>query len=177
MDKYIELGKVSSFFGVRGGVKLFSYTRPRLGIGQYKTFYVGESKSAVVFSSIREQGKYVVGYIDGVDSREAVAHLIGESLFIKRSELPALNDKEYYWDDLIGLQVFDLHGKLLGSISSLMETGANDVIVVTNENSDTKETQEILIPFVPDYFVLSVDLDANKMIVDWTLDWEADDAD
>lgn len=165
---YIELGKVAGFFGVKGWVKLFSYSRPRISIQRYQRFYLGETKNAVTFTQIKKSGKHIIGHIDGVDSREAANFLQEQILYVKYEDLPKL-DNGYYWHELIGLTVTNQQGVVLGNISEMMETGANDVMVI--HNNDTQE--EILIPYVMSHFVLSVDLTAGTMQVDWEADNES----
>lgn len=163
MNDYIELGSISGFFGVKGWVKLYSYSRPRVGIGKYRDFYLGENKTPVRFSQIKESGKNVIGHIQGIDSRETATPYIGQSLFIKQQDLPKL-ENEYYWRELIGLTVINQHGVVLGRIVEMLETGANDVMVVDYHG------QELLIPYAFSHYVLSVDLDKQEMRVDWELD-------
>lgn len=169
MDDYIELGKIAGFFGVKGWVKLFSYSRPRIGIQQYQQFYLGDAKTAVTFTQIKESGKHIIGHIDGIDTREDAVSLQQQILYVKQNDLPKLDDG-YYWHELIGLSVINQQGRVLGTISEMMETGANDVMVIHNDNNE-----ELLIPYAVSHFVLSVDLAAGKMQVDWETD--SDDAD
>lgn len=163
MSDYIELGNISGFFGVRGWVKLYSYSRPRSGITHYRNFYLGDDKTAIAFSQIKVSGKNVIGHIQGVDSKEAALDYLGKGLFIKRQDLPKLND-EYYWHELIGLTVINQQGITLGEIVEMMETGANDVMVIHQQE------KEILIPYAVSHFVLDIDLDKGVMRVDWELD-------
>ncbi len=163
MNDYIELGEISGFFGVKGWVKLYSYSRPRIGIRNYRDFYLGEDKTPIRFSHIKENGKNVVGHIQGIDSREQASAYIGQSLFIKRQDLPKL-DNEYYWHELIGLTVINQQGVTLGKIVELLETGANDVMVIRHGE------EELLIPYAFSHYILSVDLHNKIMRVDWELD-------
>ncbi len=161
MNNYLELGKISGFFGVKGWVKIFSYTRPRIGIADYKEFYLGEAKTPIVFTEIKESSKHVVGHIKDIDDRDDAIRFQEQILYVKREDLPQL-DNEYYWHQLIGLTVVNQQGDVLGKICEMMETGANDVIVIRNDNNE-----ETLIPYVMSHFVLSVDLSAGEMVVDW----------
>lgn len=171
MNDFIELGKIAGFFGVKGWVKLFSHTRPRSGIGQYSRFFLGteqpsEPPLSITFTEIKESGKYIVGHIKGVNSRDEAQAFLGKTLFIQRSDLPKL-DNEYYWHELIGLTVINQENHTLGKIVEMMETGANDVMVIRNDNGE-----EALIPYVMAHFVLSVDTEKGEMHVDWELDDE-----
>ncbi len=161
---YIEVGSITGFFGLKGGVKLFSLTRPRGNIQKYKYFFYSDTKEKtkkkVVLFEIKESGKNIVAKIRGTNSREEAQVFLGKKLYIKPDQLEKL-ENEYYWYDLIGLSVFSLKNEYLGKVNSLIETGANDVLVI---KSDEKET---LIPFIINKYVISVDLELKKIIVDW----------
>lgn len=164
MNDFVELGHIASCFGVKGWVKLYSHTRPRIGIADYSQFYYGDKKALLKFSTIKASGKYIIGHITDVNSRDAATPYIGQSLFVRRDDLPELDD-EYYWQDLIGLTVINQCNQVLGTITEMMETGANDVMVI--HDADGRET---LIPYAVSHFVLSVDLEQGEMRVDWELD-------
>lgn len=172
-DDLTELGYISGFFGVKGLVKIYSYTRPRVGISQYRDFYSVADEAdettnvelqQIVFEEIKSSGKHIVGKLQGIDSRDAASPYVGKRLFVKRRDLPAL-DGEYYWHELIGLQVVNKQQQLLGSIVEMLETGANDVMVIRDDGGE-----EVLIPYVASHFVVSVDTEKGEMLVDWELD-------
>ncbi len=98
--------------------------------------------------------------LDGVTDRDAAAALAGCDVGVARDALPALDDGEYYWSDLIGLEVRSVDGVALGTVARMMETGANDVLVVDGE-------RERLVPYLPGRVVRSVDLEAGTIEVDW----------
>lgn len=111
-----------------------------------------------------QHGKSIIAKLDGIDTREQAAGLVGQEIFIERAELPELPENQYYWVDLVGLQVFTMEGDSLGVVDSLLETGAHDVLVVGGE-------RERLIPFVPDTFVKSVDMAKGRILVAWDPDF------
>jgi 16S rRNA processing protein RimM len=108
----------------------------------------------------RRHGTGIVARLAGVDERDGALALRGRRIWIRREQLPAPAPGEYYWADLIGLQVETVEGEVLGIVSAMMETGANDVLVVEGE-------RERLIPFVPGHYVTAIDLAAGKLVVDW----------
>lgn len=169
-EKWVELGYISGLSGVRGWLKLFSYTRPRENISHYRQFATSQSEFSpkndqpLIFTDIKSSGKHIIGKIKSVDSRDEAELLLGKRLWVAREELKK-NADEYFWHELIGLKVFNLQSEYVGVVEELMETGANDVLVV---KSDTKTT---LIPYVVDYYVLSVDVTKKTMKVDWEADW------
>ena len=105
-----------------------------------------------------------MAHLAGVNGREEAEALQGMKIAVPRNELPAAEEGEYYWSDLIGLQVKNLQGESFGCVTELMETGANDVLVV-----DDAETRR-LIPFV-DSVVTEVNLEAQCILVDWGADY------
>ena len=114
----------------------------------------------------REQGKTIVAQLEGCDDRNLAETYHGIEVAIAQSQLPKLGKGEFYWRDLIGLSVVNQAGEQLGQIKKLMETGANDVLVVKQPQGG-----ELLIPYVPDYSVINVDLAAGEMLVDWESDY------
>jgi 16S rRNA processing protein RimM len=166
-DDYIVVGRISGLYGVRGWVKIFSHTQPRENILGYTTWYLkqgGEWRETVLEDG-RVHGKGVVAKLQGCDDREAATALMESVIAIRREQLPAAGPDEYYWADLKGLRVSNLEGVDLGVVDHLLETGANDVLVVRQGQS------ERLIPFVQGQFVKQVDLAAGEMTVDWDPDF------
>lgn len=183
-DLSVIVGKITGVYGIKGWVKVYSYTRPITGILQYKTWLLGRSaqaaksgkpdkqgqKQEIELVEGRQQGKGIIARLAGYDDRDQVRVLIDQEISVPRSQLPALPEGKYYWSDLEGLTVIGLNGETLGRIDHIMETGANDVIVL---KSATKQAKECLIPYVPEV-VKEIDLEQGTMRVDWQLDWDAD---
>jgi len=162
-DRLLLIGKIVGLHGVNGWVKLESYTEPRTRIFAYKPWLVtaAEGEMEIAETQGREQGKSVIGKLQGCDSRDAAARLIGATIQVRRSTLPEPKRGEIYWADLEGLDVVTTHGVGLGKVSHLFATGANDVLVVRDGE------RERLIPFVTKQFVHGVDLQAGRITVDW----------
>jgi 16S rRNA processing protein RimM len=159
------LGRVSALFGVRGWVKVYSYTEPREAILQYEGLLIGRGgvwKPAEVVEG-QQHGKSVIALFKGFDDRDQAAVLIGAELGVYRDDLPEAGDGHYYWSDLVGLKVVHRDGTELGIVDEMLETGANDVMVV-------KGDKERLIPFVKDEIVIDVDLSEGRIDVDWEWD-------
>ena len=161
----VILGRISGLFGVRGWVKVYSYTEPREAVLDFDRWLLSGRngwQEATVAEGQRH-GKTVIVRIDGYDDRDQAAGLVGTDIGIPRDELPETGDDQYYWSDLEGLSVVHRDGTELGKVSHLLETGANDVMVVKGET-------ERLIPFVLDKVVLGVDLAKREIRVDWEWD-------
>ena len=164
---YVELGKIVGVWGVKGWVKLHSYTRQRADISQYETWYLQTPRSNATPTPIsvlncREQGQGMAAQLDGINNRDQAQALNGQRIMVKQSDLPALPDGEYYWQQLVGLTVSNA-SSVIGTVSSILETGANDVLICDSVNEGEPE---ILIPYT-DEVVLEVDLTLGTMKVDW----------
>ncbi len=164
----ITLGKVVGVFGVKGWVKVFSETRPKEQIFKYSpwTLTLKNSVNEVKVLSGRPQGKGLVASLAGITDCDAARLLIGAEISVPQEALPAAGIDEYYWSQLTGLRVETTDGLLLGKVTGLLETGANDVMVVKGDVAD----KEHLIPFT-EFAVIDVDIDSGKLIVDWDPDF------
>lgn len=159
------MGHVSVPFGVRGWVKIHAYTEFSDSLLDYPAWWLGKNgqwrEIAVLDSEVHS--KSLVVHLAGCDDRDAAAALRGSEIAVPRNALPEPAENEYYWSDLIGLSVLNTEQQALGKVSELLETGANDVLVVQGE-------RERLIPFVP-HVIREVDLAAGTIRVEWGLDW------
>ncbi len=151
---------------MHGWVRVFSYTDPRENIVGYHDWHLERNgiRSERKVVEGRSHGKGVVAKLEGCEDRDAAMRLVGSEISIDRGLLPALGEGEYYWTDLQGMRVVDRRGEPLGVVDSLLETGANDVLVVKGE-------RERLIPFVPGRIVLNVDRETGEILVDWDKDF------
>ena len=111
----------------------------------------------------KRHGKTVIALLEGVEDRDQAAKLLNREIAVERDALPAVGERNYYWADLEGLRVLHRDGNELGRVAYLMETGANDVMVVQGD-------AEYLIPFILDDVILDVDLQHGVINVDWEWD-------
>jgi 16S rRNA processing protein RimM len=165
-DAMITLGKISGVFGVKGWVKVYSYTAEQDSILSYKTWYLQRDNrwQEVKVLNGQRHGKGLVASIEGVNDRDQALSLQGALIGTVRDALPELSADEFYWSDLVGLNVVTVDGQSLGRISHLFETGANDVMVVEGD-------RERWLPWVMHDVVKEVDLDAKTVRVDWDPDF------
>ncbi|MBZ5486990.1 ribosome maturation factor RimM [Halomonas aquamarina] len=167
-DTHVVLGKLTSPYGVKGWLKVYSYTNPMDSILDYPEWWVrkGETLTPMPIVQGRRQGKGLVVQLKGVDDRDAAEALAQADIVLPKSALPELDADEYYWHELEGLAVFTQAGERLGRVSYLFETGANDVMVVRgDENAIDK--RERLLPFLPDDVIVDISLENGRMVVDW----------
>lgn len=163
-EDFVTVGKIGAPYGIKGWVKIHSFTEWVTNILEYTPWYLEDANGwkLTKVAEGREHGKGLVAKFAGFDTPEHSRQLTGKLIAIKRSQLPPLKKNEYYWGDLEGLTVINQDGKVLGTIAYLLETGSNDVIVVKNE-------KEHAIPYLQGSVVISVDLDKREMHVNWEL--------
>jgi 16S rRNA processing protein RimM len=169
-------GHVTGVVGLQGWVKVHSDTNPRDNITNYKRWWLKQSghwKQWEVLDG-RPQGKTIVAKLHGVSTPEEAAVLIGSTIAVDRDEMPALNSGEYYWADLTGMLVRTVDGIEIGPGIRLFETGANDVVVVSDQRpnyADDGGEIEVLVPWVVPDVVTEVDMENRTITVDWDPDF------
>jgi 16S rRNA processing protein RimM len=183
----VILGRIAGVYGVKGWLKVFSYTEPMEAIVDYSPWYIrAESRkpglqnsrpwTEVKLEAGKRHAKTVIAKIEHCDDRDAAMSFVGAEIAIDNCQLEKLNgENEYYWRDLIGLRVINRQGVELGIVKSLMETGANDVLVVVSEiapeEGAEKEKIERLIPWTMNNAIIAVDLEKRMIEVDWDPDF------
>lgn len=154
---------------MRGWFRVFSYTEPREALLDYDEWLLeaGGRWQATALLEGRRQGRTIVARLEGIEDRDAAASWVGADIAVPRKRLPRTGPGQYYWADLVGLEVRHRDGRLLGTLDHMVATGAHDVMVVRPAAAGSNE---ILIPFVMERFVLEVDLGAGRIDVDWEWD-------
>lgn len=164
-DDFILVGNFGRPIGLKGSIKLNSFTRPPENIKSYSSFFIKENSEFIELEvkKITTSGKNLVIFLNNCNSLDqAEENFKGKELFIPKSDLPELEDM-YFWNDLIGLEVIIRSSeKSLGKVHSLMETGANDVLIIKNSNQE-----DILIPFIIKQVILEVT--EKSIYVDWEI--------
>jgi 16S rRNA processing protein RimM len=159
------MGRIVAPYGVRGWVRIQPLTAATDGLLGYAAWWVGgaDAWQERAVTAGRTHGRAVVAQLEGCADRDAAQRLKGSQVAVAREQLPRAQANEYYWADLIGLGVVNGAGRDLGRVVQVLETGANDVLVVQGE-------RERLIPFIADV-IGEVDLDAGRMRVNWDADY------
>lgn len=166
------VGKVTTAFGIKGWVKVHSFTDPMKGILDYKNWLLkikGQWQPYKV-KEAKPQGKGIVAKFEGVDDRDLALALSQIEIAVLSSDLPQLAENEFYWSQLVGLNVVNKSDELLGKIDSLFNSGAPHDVMSVKGCEGSLDQQERLIPYV-DQVVGEVDLDAGVMQVDWEADF------
>lgn len=170
----VVMGHVIAPHGVKGWLKIKVFTESFDSLLQFSTWWIrgrnqtGDwDKLKITDAKVREYG--LVALFDGIDDRTAADKLKGYEIGISRSDFPEVSEGEFYWADLIGLSVVNTQNEVLGTVTGLIETGANDVLVVESKSADAHRIER-LIPYI-DSVILSVNLTEKKIIADWGLDY------
>lgn len=173
----IEVARIGDPWGVKGWVKVLPFSADPQALFSSKRWYVQpsdrgprafEGSALLRVRQAREHSGIVVAEIDGVEDRDAAQVLRGARVFVGRASFPSTATDEYYWVDLIGLEVVNRQGEILGQVKELLQTSAQTVLVLQYQSGAAE--LERMIPFVSAY-VDSVDLDGRRITVDWQADY------
>jgi len=160
----LVIGRVSSPHGIKGWLKILSYTDPVENIFSYKSIFLKKRNDYLPFEieDYSISGKIIRMKLKGVDDRNHSEDIAECEILINRDDLPEISSDSYYWADLIGFQIKREGGEDLGILDSFLETGSNDVMVVIGINKNRN-----LIPFINRDVVKTVDMEGKVIIVDW----------
>lgn len=160
--KMLLVGKINGIFGIKGWVKIFSYTENKNNICQYLPLYPSKNSQELPLEieTIKPHGKTIIAKIDGINNPDQAQLLLGKQLYINAKQRPKTRKNEYYWSDLVGLNVINQADEPQGVVKDLLSTGANDVLVI--QWGDKK----YLVPYVATY-IISIDLNKKQMVLDW----------
>jgi 16S rRNA processing protein RimM len=163
----LVVGRIGGVYGVRGWVRVHSFTEPEDNLFGYRNWKIHRRGrwETIEIDEGKEHGKGFIAHIVGIDDRETAASLKGAEIVVSRTQLPALEEDEYYWHQLEGLSVYT--GEvLLGRVAHLLETGSNDVLVVRS-TAESTDSRERLIPWIRGQVVDAIDLEAGRIEVNW----------
>jgi 16S rRNA processing protein RimM len=178
-DDALEVGRIGEAWGLKGGFRVLAYADPPEALLAASSWHLRPPEDArrpaatsllpatLEIASVRASGDGLVASSPAVPDRTTAEALRGARIFIARSQFPKPGADEFYWADLIGLDVVNRAAVSLGAVIGLIDTGPQSVLRVRPEAADA---DEVLIPFVAAY-VDSVDLPARRIVVDWGLDY------
>lgn len=168
-EDLITVGKILSTFGIKGYLKIFSFTDPRSNILNYSPIYISckDEWIEAQISTGRLQGKSVAIKLNKLNRKSHLLPLIGAELAIKAKQLKPIEKSEFYWSNLIGLTIINAQNQTLGQVNYLIETRAHDVLVVKKDGRGL----ERLIPFVMGETIEQVDFNNKVIRVNWRIDY------
>ncbi|MCJ8322247.1 MAG: ribosome maturation factor RimM [Colwellia sp.] len=167
--KEIILGKVGAVYGIKGWLKIHSFTDEPEAILDYFpwSLKLGNKRQSVEITDWRKHSKVIIVKVGNIDDRDEAQALVGSEILTTESALPKLPEGDFYWRDLMGMNVVTTKGYDLGCVSDMLETGANDVLVVKANRTDGFGKKERLIPYLMDQVVISVSAENKQICVDW----------
>ena len=164
-DERVIMGRIGAPYGVKGWVHFQPFSEMGDALADHAVWQIGHAGKWTDYTleDLRPQGKSLVAKLAGIEDRDAAGALRGCEIAVPRSSLPPAGPDEYYWSDLIGLQVVNLQGAALGVVDHLLEAGAHDVLVVRGERLR-------MIPFTGG-IIGEVDPAAGRIVADWQPDY------
>ena len=175
-DDLVQVGYVSGAFGIVGGLRVTPFSVDADALLNVKTWWLDKpALRSVSVRTAKMHGGDVVATLVGMRDRNDAEALKGAGVHVSRSEFPKLEEDEYYWSDLIGLDVVNLQGEALGKVTDMMHNGAQSILRIApvasgNAGAPDAKVSERLVPFV-EQFVKNVDLGAKLITLDWGLDY------
>lgn len=165
----VVVGKVGAVYGVKGWLKIHSFTEDQEAILDYFpwSLKLGNKVQTVEVTDWRKHNKGLVVKINDIDDRDAAQTFVNSEIVVDQASLPDLPEGEFYWRDLIGMKVVNTSGYDFGLVSDLLETGSNDVLVVKANRNDGFGKKERLIPYIEDQVIHSVSVEDKQICVDW----------
>ncbi|WMY97347.1 MAG: ribosome maturation factor RimM [Arsenophonus sp.] len=165
-ENLIVLGKICSPYGVKGWIKIFSYSQIKSNIFNYSPWYIKElNKWKKIFvKNWQCYKKNFIFKIDYINDRDMAKRICNSYIFVKKKQLPILPLDEFYWFNILDCQVINIDGKLLGYVKDIIETGSNDVLIVRNSNH---KLNEFLIPFILKKVIRRIDTFNKVIYVTW----------
>jgi 16S rRNA processing protein RimM len=176
-DDLTQVGYVAGAYGIAGAIRVTPFSTDADALLNVKTWWLDKpSLRSVSVRTTKMHGGDVVATLVGTAGRDAAEALKGAAVLVSRAEFPALEEDEYYWTDLIGLDVVNLQGEALGTVIDMMSNGPQSILRIAPvpapvpDPATSDKAPERLVPFV-DQFVKTVDIKAKKITLDWGLDY------
>lgn len=163
---WVIIGRFGRPHGIKGFITILSFTEPRENLLYYTDWHANINKQwqPVKFQHLECNQKLILAQVVGYQEREQVACLTNVDIAVKRSQLPKLPIGEYYWDQLIGMRVVTQQNEQLGTVTDIMATGSNDVLIVTGNRRH-------LIPYLLGQSIIKINDDLSEIVVDWDADF------
>lgn len=166
LENWIIIGRFGRPHGVKGFITVHSFTEPRDNILGYTDWHViiNNKRQPVKLLSAELQSKSIIAQVEGYSERELAARLTNLEIAVQKEQLNELEIDEYYWYQLIGMNVANQQGESLGKVVEIIPTGSNDVLVVEG-------SKRHLIPYLPGHVILNINSSQQLITVDWDMDF------
>jgi len=163
---WLVVGRFGRPHGIKGFITVHSFTEPRDNILQYTNWHavLKQQRQPLDLLQIETNDKGILVQVAGYPEREQVANLTNLDIAVSAVQLPSLQPGDYYWHELIGMEVISAQGSTLGKVIEILSTGSNDVLVIEG-------IKRHLIPYLPGRFVLEVNKEQKLIKVDWDMDF------
>jgi len=164
---FIQIAKIGKSRGLKGEFFIRPFTEKLETVLSFKKFFYMKSSlmEEINFEYIKENNNKIIGKIASIDDVEDIKSFGQRDIYIHKSELPVLDKNEAYWFELEKMQVINLEGQHLGNVKSVNNFGANDVLEVNKKN------KTLLIPFIKNRVIISINKTENSILVDWQEDY------
>lgn len=165
-SNWVVIGRFGRPHGIKGFVTVHSFTDPRDNILRYTDWhaFINNLWQPIKLLSVETHSKAIIALVEGYPEREQVTRLTNIEIAVQQEQLAELEPGEYYWHQLIGMNVINQKGESFGKVIEIMPTGANDVLVVQGEKKH-------LIPYLPGQFVIDINNNQQVITVDWDMDF------
>lgn len=172
-SEHVVIGTIGAVYGIKGWVRINAYTENQEGIFDYAPWLIGRNGEwrEIEVSQWRWHNKDLVARLADIQDRDVAQQLTGLEIAVPAAMLPELADDEFYWRDLVGLKVVNTENYDMGTVSHLLATVANDVLVVQANSNDAFGKRERLIPFIQSQYIVKVDQEAGRITVEWPADF------
>ncbi|QJC34275.1 16S rRNA processing protein RimM [Enterobacteriaceae endosymbiont of Donacia cinerea] len=172
LKEKITLGKFGKTYGIKGWIKLFSYTQNKKNIFLYKKLFIQKNIKNIFFIKFNQyikKKKYFIVQINNFYKTEEIINFINHKIYIFKYQLVKYKDKqEYYWNDIIGCHILNINKVYLGKVINIIETKIYDIIIIKSNNL-YKKNKKILIPFIEPNIIKNIDLINHIIKVNWSL--------
>jgi len=161
-EQYLVMARIGKTYGVKGWLKIYSHTDPVTNIFEYKPWFIKQGNKWINLEIDDEQqkGNDLLVHVKGYDSPEVAKQLTGLDIVINKKQLPKLSEGEFYWHELIGLEVFTIAEQHLGKVIQVMNNAAHPILEIQGEKKH-------LVPLVMEKFIHDIDFKEKKIVVNW----------
>lgn len=165
---FLLVGKIGKVYGIRGWLKIFSYTEKKENIFNYQPwFIINKIKKKIILEDWKKINDNLVIKIKNIDDRQISMFFTNHKIYVNKFDLPNLSKNEFYWKDILGCKIININGYEMGIVTNLIQTKFNDVLIVKSNLKDFFKIKEILIPFIRNKVIKKVFLKKKIIKVDW----------